>query len=111
MARFVMEGPILGVQVTKVDDKVYAKIFIGEDPDNVTETVSSIMTMPIREECADEVFAATRGLQLGQMVKLHIETERGGKQSTKNVVLHVEPVTASRPQQPQQPQQAQPAKA
>lgn len=98
MARFVMELPILGVQVTKVDDKVYAKVFVGEEPDNVTETIASIMTMPIREECADEVFAATRGLQLGQMVRLQIETERGGKQSTKNVVLHIEPVQAQRAQ-------------
>ncbi|THG82153.1 hypothetical protein E5198_10325 [Pseudomonas sp. A-1] len=114
MARFTMELPILGVQVTKVDDKVYAKVFVGEEPDNQTETIASIMTMPIREECADEVFAATRALQLGQMVRLHVETERGGKQSTKNVVLHIEPVQ-HRPVQPNQPGQvskpAEPAKA
>lgn len=101
MARFTMELPILGVQVTNVEGKVYAKVFVGEDPDGKTETVASIMSMSIREECADEVFAATRNLQLGQMVRLHVETERGGKQSTKNVVLNIEPVHQMRSAAPQ----------
>lgn len=108
MARFVMELPILGVQVVKVENNVYAKVFVGEEPDNVTESITSIMTMPIRDECADEVLAATRGLQLGQMVRLHVETERGGKQSTKNVVLHIEPLSQGRATAPQHSLQGQP---
>lgn len=103
MARFKMELPILGVQMTNVEGKIYAKVFVGEEPDGQTEQISSIMTMPIREEYAAEVFAASAAFKLGQMVRLDIETERGGKQTTKNVVLHIEAVEPQRSQVLQQP--------
>ncbi|MOA58176.1 hypothetical protein D3C78_1825180 [compost metagenome] len=61
------------------------------------------MTMPIREECAAEVFAASAAFTLGQMVRLDIETERGGKQTTKNVVLHIESIEPQRSQPLHQP--------
>jgi len=101
MARFKMELPILGVQMTNVEGKIYCKVFVGEEPDGKTEQISSVMTMPVREEYAAEVFAAAANFELGQMVRLDIETERGGKQSTKNVVLHIEAVTPQRAQGPQ----------
>lgn len=100
MARFVMELPILGVQVTKVEEKVYAKVFVGEEPDGVSEQIVSVMSMPILAEYAQEVFAAASTLKLGQMVKLTIETARGGKQSVKNEVVHIEPVQRSQSSQP-----------
>lgn len=115
MARFIAEFPVLGVQVVKVESKTYAKIFVGEEPDRVTEQVSAVMAMEIREDMADEVFAAASNFRLGQKVRLHIETQRGGKQSTKNVVLHVEAVEQQpRQQQPghaSQPQSARPGEA
>lgn len=92
MARFTVELPILGVQRTNVEGKIYAKVFVGEEPDGQTEQISSIMIMPIREEMADEVFASAQSLSLGQMVRLHVETARGGKQSVRNEVFHIEPV-------------------
>ncbi|MFT0212903.1 hypothetical protein VQ643_09855 [Pseudomonas sp. F1_0610] len=95
MARLIMEAPILGVQVTKVDDKVYAKVFVGEEPDGITEAVSSIMAMPILEGHADEVFAASKDLELGELCRFHIETSRGGKQTVRNDVYKVEPVNKS----------------
>lgn len=103
MARFKMEVPLLSVQMTNVEGKIYAKVFIGEEPDGQTEQISSITTMSIREEYAAEVFAASAAFKLGQMVRLDIETERGGKQTTKNVVLHIEAVEPQRPQLHQQP--------
>lgn len=114
MARFVMETKIVSVQRIKIEDKVYPKIFVCEDADGESEAVTAVMTMGIRDEFVDEVFAAAVGLKLGDLVRLTVETERGSKQTTKNTVLHLEPVQ-SRPVQPNQPGQvnkpAEPAKA
>ena len=104
MARFQMEARIISAQLTEVDGTIYAKVFVAEEADGKTEQVASIMTMSIREEVAREVFAACSGLRMGQPVKLDIETERGGKQSTKNVVLHIAPIqqtaSANKPAEP-----------
>ncbi len=108
MARFTVELPILGVQRTNVEGKIYAKVFVGEEPDGQTEQISSIMVMPIREDMADEVFASAQNLSLGQLVRLHVETARGRQQSVRNEVCHIEPVRAA-VQQPGQP--AKPADA
>lgn len=105
MARFTVELPIIGVQQTNVDGKVYAKVFVAEQPDGQTEQIASIMTMPIKEEFQAEVFAAAASFQLGETIRLHVDTARGGKQSVRNEVFHVEPLT------PTKPQQQQPAKA
>lgn len=104
MARFVMEARIISVQRTKIEDKIYAKVFVAEEPDGQTEQIASIMTMELSGQVADEVFAAAANLRMGQLVKLDIETERGGKQSTKNVVLHIAPIqqtaSANKPAEP-----------
>jgi len=89
--------------MTNVEGKIYAKVFVGEEPDGQSEQISSIMTMPIREEYAAEVFAASAAFTLGQMVRLDIETVRGGKQTTKNVVLHIEAIEPQRSQPLHQP--------
>lgn len=104
MARFQMEARILSVQLTEIDEKIYSKVFVAEDADGKTEQISSVMTMDIRAEVAHEVFAASAGLRFGQLVKLDVETERGGKQATKNVVLHISPADRPAPQSQPAPQ-------
>ena len=95
MARFTVELPLIGVQVVPVEDKIYAKVFVGEQPDGVTERVTSVMVMPIKDGHAPEIFAAAEGMHLGQIVRLHVDTARGGKQSVRNEVFHIEPVVQS----------------
>lgn len=92
MARFSMDLPILGVQRVNVESKIYAKVFVGEEPDGETEQIASIMSMNIRDEHVAEVFAATASMKLGQIVRIHVETARGGKQTVKNEVLFIEPI-------------------
>lgn len=108
MARFQVEHPILAVQVTQVEQKTYAKIFVGEEPDKEAgERIASIMTYPVKEEYAAEVFAASAEFKLGDLVRLHVETARGGKQSMRAEVFHIEPVNSVKPAAPA----SQPAKA
>lgn len=112
MARFQVEHPILAVQVTQVEQKTYAKIFVGEEPNrDAGERIASIMTYPVREEFAAEVFAASAEFKLGDMVRLHVETARGGKQSMRAEVFHIEPVNQGKQASAPAPQANQPAKA
>lgn len=112
MARFQVEHPILAVQVTQVEQKTYAKIFVGEEPNrDAGERIASIMTYPVKEEFAAEVFAASADFKLGDMVRLHVETARGGKQMVRNEVFHIEPVNQGKTAPAPAPQANQPAKA
>ena len=102
MARFQVEHPIIAVQVTQVDKKTYAKVFVGEEPQKENgEAIAAVMNYPIREEHAAEVFAAVQGLKMGDLVRLHVETARGGKQSMRPEVFHLEPVNQVKPTQQQ----------
>lgn len=109
MARMTMEAPILGTQYIEVNGVAYGKVFIGEEPDGKTEHIASVQQMNIKSEVAREVFESGQQFKLGQVVQFTIETDRGGKQSVKNEVIHIAAVGAQRTQQPQTQQASKPA--
>lgn len=92
MAKMTMEARILGAQYITVEEKVYAKVFIGDEPDGVTEHICSVQVMNIKEGVEREVFEACANFKIGQMCRFSIETDRGGKQAVKNQVTHVEAI-------------------
>lgn len=114
MARMTMEAPILGTQFIEVNGVAYGKVFIGEEPDGKTEHIASVQQMSIKAEVAREVFESGQQFKLGEVVKLTIETDRGGKQTVKNEVIHIEAIAPQRAHQPQQqaqkPTQPEPSK-
>ncbi|PWU29118.1 hypothetical protein DK254_13210 [Pseudomonas sp. RW407] len=112
MARMTMEAPILGTQYIEVNGVSYGKVFIGEEPDGKSEHIASVQQMNIKSEVAREVFESGQQFKLGQVVRFTIETDRGGKQSVKNEVVHIAALEQPQRQASSAPQQkpAEPAK-
>ncbi len=120
MARTTMELAFISAERVKFDNVDLIKLYFGDEPDGEKDLGVSLLSMQVSEDALDEVWAACKGLDVLETVRVTVEIDRGSKNAGKFIVLHVEsakPAQAGKPapQSAQQPKptgaQPEPAKA
>lgn len=105
--QMLMEAQLLSVQLTKVDNNIYAKAFVASAPNGTSEAISSVTSMNLAEENAELIFRSVQeqGIQFGETVKISIKMVRGAQNSVRNIIEDIQRI--ARPGAQQQPAQAQ----
>ncbi|WP_061240413.1 hypothetical protein [Ectopseudomonas composti] len=108
MARTTMELAFISAERVKFDNVDLVKLYLGDEPDGEKDLGVSLLSMQVAESALDEVWAACKGLDVLETVRVTVEIDRGSKNAGKFIVLHVEsakPAQASKPAAPQGTQQ------
>jgi hypothetical protein len=107
MARTTMELAFISAERVKFDNVDLVKLYLGDEPDGEKDLGVSLLSMQVSESALDEVWAACKGLDVLETVRVTVEIDRGSKNAGKFIVLHVEPVKAAQAAKPAAPQTAQ----
>lgn len=94
MARTTMDLAFISAERVKFDNVDLIKLYFGDEPDGEKDLGISLLSMQVSEEARDEVWAACKGLDVLETVRVTAEIERGSKNAGKFIVLHVEPAKA-----------------
>lgn len=94
MARTTMDLAFISAERVKFDNVDLIKLYFGDEPDGEKDLGISLLSMQVSEEVRDEVWAACKGLDVLETVRVTAEIERGSKNAGKFIVLHVEPAKA-----------------
>ncbi|WP_061243308.1 hypothetical protein [Ectopseudomonas composti] len=108
MARTTMELAFISAERVKFDNVDLVKLYLGDEPDGEKDLGVSLLSMQVAEGSLDEVWAACKGLDVLETVRVTVEIDRGSKNAGKFIVLHVEsakPAQAGKPAAPQGTQQ------
>ena len=108
MARTTMELAFISAERVKFDNVDLVKLYLGDEPDGEKDLGVSLLSMQVAESALDEVWAACKGLDVLETVRVTVEIDRGSKNAGKFIVLHVEsakPAQAGKPAAPQGSQQ------
>lgn len=94
MARTTMDLAFISAERVKFDNVDLIKLYFGDEPDGEKDLGISLLSMQVSEEVRDEVWAACKGLDVLETVRVTAEIERGSKNAGKFIVLHVESAKA-----------------
>jgi hypothetical protein len=103
-----MELAFISAERVKFDNVDLVKLYLGDEPDGEKDLGVSLLSMQVAEGSLDEVWAACKGLDVLETVRVTVEIDRGSKNAGKFIVLHVEsakPAQAAKPAAPQATQQ------
>lgn len=96
MARTTMELAFISAERVKFDNVDLVKLYLGDEPDGEKDLGVSLLSMQVAEGSLDEVWAACKGLDVLETVRVTVEIDRGSKNAGKFIVLHVESAKAPR---------------
>ncbi|MBG0843998.1 hypothetical protein H3222_02115 [Pseudomonas chengduensis] len=96
MARTTMELAFISAERVKFDNVDLVKLYLGDEPDGEKDLGVSLLSMQVAEGSLDEVWAACKGLDVLETVRVTVEIDRGSKNAGKFIVLHVESAKAAR---------------
>ncbi|MGF0335549.1 hypothetical protein [Ectopseudomonas toyotomiensis] len=96
MARTTMELAFISAERVKFDNVDLVKLYLGDEPDGEKDLGVSLLSMQVAESALDEVWAACKGLDVLETVRVTVEIDRGSKNAGKFIVLHVESAKAAR---------------
>lgn len=111
MARTTMELAFISAERVKFDNVDLVKLYLGDEPDGEKDLGVSLLSMQVAESALDEVWAACKGLDVLETVRVTVEIDRGSKNAGKFIVLHVEsakPAQAAKPAPQANQQQPKP---
>jgi len=107
MARTTMELAFISAERVKFDNVDLVKLYLGDEPDGEKDLGISLLSMQVAEGSLDEVWAACKGLDVLETVRVTVEIDRGSKNAGKFIVLHVESAKAAQVGKPAAPQGTQ----
>ncbi|MBZ9666743.1 hypothetical protein H3221_018550 [Pseudomonas sp. LMG 31766] len=96
MARTTMELAFISAERVKFDNVDLVKLYLGDEPDGEKDLGVSLLSMQVAEIALDEVWAACKGLDVLETVRVTVEIDRGSKNAGKFIVLHVESAKPAR---------------
>ncbi|WKC35381.1 hypothetical protein QYM18_12915 [Ectopseudomonas chengduensis] len=96
MARTTMELAFISAERVKFDNVDLVKLYLGDEPDGEKDLGVSLLSMQVAESALDEVWAACKGLDVLETVRVTVEIDRGSKNAGKFIVLHVESAKPAR---------------
>jgi hypothetical protein len=91
-----MELAFISAERVKFDNVDLVKLYLGDEPDGEKDLGVSLLSMQVAEGSLDEVWAACKGLDVLETVRVTVEIDRGSKNAGKFIVLHVESAKAAR---------------